>query len=220
MSDPLAFFAADGSSSESEDETAAGQKESHQDKPSDPTQDGKDKLPSPDTLFKSIGRPSFLDNPHKNVINWDRFVKSSESEEPNIHQSGNYAAIPPPSSLGNSSTATPGGSKLTRSILGSGVVEFSSPPVEYANNSNVSDSSAPTSGTGPTGTKRPQESSEASVTEPDCGGPGSSKKIKTDNFRLKEKRKRDLGQSSRGKSYVEEEKRILRQQFGSDEIPS
>lgn len=34
---------------------------------------------------------------------------------------------------------------------------------------------------------------------------------KSVTFRQKEKRKRDLGQSSRGKSFVEEEKRLLRE---------
>ena len=42
-----------------------------------------------------------------------------------------------------------------------------------------------------------------------AGGGGAAGKSKS--FRQKEKRKRDLGQSSRGKSYVEEEKRILRE---------
>jgi len=42
------------------------------------------------------------------------------------------------------------------------------------------------------------------------------KSKKTENFRQKEKRKRDQGQSSRGKSYVEEEKRILRQDFSAE----
>ena len=44
------------------------------------------------------------------------------------------------------------------------------------------------------------------------------KKQKTENFRQKEKRKRDQGQSARGKSYVEEEKRILRQEFSAEWI--
>lgn len=47
-------------------------------------------------------------------------------------------------------------------------------------------------------------------------GDNAPKKQKTENFRQKEKRKRDEGQSSRGKSYVEEEKRILRQDFIDD----
>ena len=57
--------------------------------------------------------------------------------------------------------------------------------------------------------------------EGDGGGDGSAKKkLKTETFRQKEKRKRDVGQSSRGKSYVEEEKRILRQAFATDEVMS
>ncbi|PFX28142.1 UPF0690 protein C1orf52-like [Stylophora pistillata] len=47
-------------------------------------------------------------------------------------------------------------------------------------------------------------------------GGSAPKKQKTENFRQKEKRKRDEGQTSRGKSYVEEEKRILRQHFAAD----
>ena len=216
MADPLAFFAGEGSSSDSEEEEATNQKEKNTD--DDGSQDGAgDKLPSPNSLFKSVSRPTFLDNPNEKYIDWDRFVKNSESEEPNIHESGNYAAIPPPSSLANSGTVS---SKLTRSILGSGVVEYSSPPVEYSSSdSTVSNASANTQ---QAGSKRPQEN----VAEPQAPGSGgggsapSSKKMKTDHFRVKEKRKRDLGQTSRGKSYVEEEKRILRQQFKSDEILS
>lgn len=41
----------------------------------------------------------------------------------------------------------------------------------------------------------------------------SAKKMKGEVFREKEKRKRDLGMTSRGKSFVEEEKRILREKF-------
>ena len=215
MADPLAFFADEGSSSDSEEEEAT-KKEEH---PNDTTQDeAGDKLPSPDSLFKSVSRPTFLDNPNEKYIDWDRFVKISEPEEPNIHESGNYVAIPPPSNLNNSTTVT---SKLTRSILGSGVVEYSSPPVEYSNSDATASRPSPT--TQLAGSKRPQESeAEPQVAAAADGGGGgpSSKKMKSDNFRIKEKRKRDLGQASRGKSYVEEEKRILRQQFNSDEILS
>ena len=42
--------------------------------------------------------------------------------------------------------------------------------------------------------------------------------LQVETFRQKEKRKRDMGLSSRGKNYVEEEKRILRQQFGHDSV--
>lgn len=43
----------------------------------------------------------------------------------------------------------------------------------------------------------------------------SSKKVKGELFREKEKRKRDLGMASRDKNFVEEEKRILREQYKS-----
>ena len=225
MSDPLAFFAADDSSSESDQDDDTKQN-NHQDEASASTLDTGDKLPSPDSLFKSVGRPAFLSNPHEKFIDWDRFVKSSESEEPNVHESDGYAAVPPPSSLGNSTTVT---SKLTRSILGSGVVEFSSPPVPYENNTasttSTADRDVRNGGGGDckqqtppaTGLKRPHGVKGA---DPVPDVPPNSKRPKGEQFRVKEKRKRDIGQSSRGKSYVEEEKRILRQQFQSDEILS
>lgn len=39
----------------------------------------------------------------------------------------------------------------------------------------------------------------------------SAKKRRVESFQQKEKRKRDLGQATSDKSFVEEEKRILRQ---------
>lgn len=215
MSDPLAFFAADGSSSESEEEEDTNQNDQLQ---NDPVtgEDEVEKLPSPNTLFESVGRPSFLNNPNTKYINWDRFVKSSETDEPNIHESDEYAAIPPPSNLTNTGTVT---TKLTRTILGSGrddVVEFSSPPVQYTNTS-VSSTERVSTESQPI--KRPLQSNttdeQSSTSSSDVP---SSKRSKGEQFRVKEKRKRDIGQSSRGKNYVEEEKRILRQQY--DSIPS
>lgn len=52
------------------------------------------------------------------------------------------------------------------------------------------------------------------------GGQGQSKADKDKTFRAKEKRKRDNGQQSSGKNWVEEEKRLLKQSgdsgFGFD----
>lgn len=214
MSDPLAFFAGDGSSSESEEDEPTGRKDRHADTASDRVKDDAEKLPSPDSLFKSVGRPSFLNDPHQKYINWDKFVKTSEEDEPNIHESDNYAAIPPPSSLNNTGTVT---SKLTQTIMGTGAVEFSSPPVSYNNTTTTTtdrdDERDTEQATG--GSKRSLDTK----TDPLSDAP-SAKRVKGEQFRVKEKRKRDIGQTSRGKNYVEEEKRILRQQFGSDEIMS
>jgi hypothetical protein len=59
--------------------------------------------------------------------------------------------------------------------------------------------------------KRPNVSTEdtESWTTKKKAGAKQGKDSKT--FKAKEKRKRDVGQTSRGKSYVEEEKRILRE---------
>ena len=48
----------------------------------------------------------------------------------------------------------------------------------------------------------------------DDKGKGDKDKDKGRTFSAKEKRKRDLGQSSRDKNWVEEEKRILREAGG------
>lgn len=210
-SDPLSFFAAeDSSSSESdsgdEENAAAQDKEVGEESLSAPeSPKGVDKLPSPDTLFATVGRPAFLDNPLDGHINWDRFVKTPDPPpEPNVHSSGHYVAIPPPKE------EDLGGSAKTSA----GLDTISAPPIRYNAPSEqqltVSNKLPSEEGAG---VKRPHKSDEFDETM-------SNKKLKSETFRQKEKRKRDLGQSSRGKSYVEEEKRILRQQYKLDEVPS
>ena len=84
--------------------------------------------------------------------------------------------------------------------------EIAAAPVKYSIPPANVDSKLLTvsSNTVSTGSKRSGE---------DEGSQPDTKKQKGAVFREKEKRKRDLGMSSRGKSFVEEEKRILRQQF-------
>ncbi len=197
-SDPLGFFAGEASSSsEDEDDDGGTQQLEGPTKTSEDAENGK--LPSPDTLFATVGRPAFLDNPLEGHINWDRFVKTQEtSPEPNVHSSEGYVAIPPPDSLASD----------TQSI--------SAAPVRYTTPSGDTDpklltvsSSASSNDTQTkTGTKRSHEETEDESSKKKKGG---------ETFRQKEKRKRDLGQTSRGKSYVEEEKRILRQAYGMEE---
>lgn len=213
--DPLNFFAAEEDSSDSEEE-----EDTREEDPSNNggEEDEADKLPSPDSLFKSIGRPSFLNNPNEKVINWDRFVKNSVPEEPSVHDTDGYAAIPPPDIL--SERSGPVTSKLTRTIMGTGgegEVEYSAPPVTY-DNGPVSGGSIPPTATTGTSQQQQQPVKRTQDEQTDSETP-SAKKSKGALFRIKEKRKRDIGQTSRGKNYVEEEKRILRQQFGSDAPP-
>ena len=98
--DPLSFFAGDASSSSSEDEASDAE---DQEKEAEPQLDETgDRLPSPRTMFATVGRPSFLDNPLENQLDWDKLARVAE--EDSEHQSGGwYSAVPPPSELNGSS---------------------------------------------------------------------------------------------------------------------
>ncbi|XP_031557116.1 uncharacterized protein LOC116293785 [Actinia tenebrosa] len=76
--DPLSFFAAgdDSSSSDSEDEGYDNEinvKVDKNDKANDSNDSIASKLPSPHTLFASVGRPSFLNtNQEESTVDWDK----------------------------------------------------------------------------------------------------------------------------------------------------
>ena len=133
-------------------------------------------------------------------MDWDRLIKNVESAaEENIHTSGKYAAIPPPEERDNDPRS-----------------EISAAPVKYA----VPDASKldPKMMSVSSDTSDPIQPSKAQNKRTKDSSPPSAKKSKGETFRDKEKRKRDLGMSSRGKSFVEEEKRILREQFTKDTL--
>lgn len=225
-SDPLSFFAGEDSS-ESESEGEESQKDAKQkanlqeSNKAESTSEVSTKLPSPDTLFATVGRPSFLDTAVDTHINWDRFVKKPEE---NIHETDTHVAIPPPSDLDSGDRSKPVSSGLSIAIASTysePSTEISAKPVRYTSQDvdskfrTVSDSNEG-EGEVKAGSKHtlPQEKDSGTLTS-------ASKKAKTvETFRQKEKRKRNSGQTSRGKSYVEEEKRILRQQFSTDEVMS
>ena len=165
-------------------------------------QDPVNKLPSPDTLFTMISRPHFLTthiDPHH--INWDKLTKnttqdnnSSITDQSDAHEarsSSKYTAIPPPTHINESSNTS----------------EISKAPVRYVIEKEENENEVAVTGERGTkaGSKRSQDDDETAL--------GETKKQKVETFREKEKRKRDLGMSSRGKNFVEEEKRILREQF-------
>ena len=180
----LGFFSGDISSSESdgdENETVPKVEESIKPEP-----DNEDKLPSPDTLFATVGKPTFLNDYGHVHVDWDKYAKSLDPPvEENLHERGHYAAIPPPSS---------------------DTTEVSAPPVRYSPQPPAS----PENDGGPATTEEPSTGKRPSVDAESA----SKKKQKVETFRQKEKKKRDLGMSSRGKNYVEEEKRVLREQYG------
>lgn len=219
-SDPLSFFAGeDTSSSESED----GEDRTNDLHSADTASvDNPNKLPSPDTLFATVKKPSFLANPSQRHVNWDQFVKNDATEvDESVHLAGGvggrYSAIAPPKHLDEEH------SRKIRSSLSAAIIntfsntggEISAPPVRYTAND-----VDPSFRTVSAEAEVPQQSTKragTSLGEGEGGeGPGDAqKKQKVGNFRQKEKRKRDLGQTSRGKNYVEEEKRVLRQHFAT-----
>lgn len=217
--DPLSFFAGEASSSsESEGEEGEGESQPGAEVAPDPN-----KLPSPSTLFATVKKPSFLSNPGDRQVDWDQFVKNDAEDDENVHLeegAGRYSAIAPPKDLDDGAKHN----KMVHSSLSAAIVrtysstdgEISAPPVRYTTKEvdakfrTVSDSvEGGGAGEVPQGGKR---------AGPDLASEGDLKKQKTENFRQKEKRKRNLGQTSRGTSYVEEEKRVLRQQFATDEV--
>ncbi|XP_065916728.1 UPF0690 protein C1orf52 homolog [Dysidea avara] len=193
--DPLSFFAQDTSSSESEDEESKKPAvvEDSSESESEFTSTGQRKLTAPDKLFADVNKPDFLNTPQ--YLDWDKYTKNLP--EDNIHETENYAAIPPPKE----------GIMLTsgETITGQ-AVKYSDPETDKTRDlgsTKILDVNASIE----LGMKRTQ------ATEDDS----SAKKAKVETFREKERRKRNMGMQSRGKSYVEEEKRILRQQFSTDQ---
>lgn len=198
--DPLSFFAQDtSSSSESEDEESArplpaAEESSGSD--SEFTSTGQPKLPTPNKLFANISKPDFLNTPQH--LDWDKYTKNIPEE--NIHESQSYAAIPPPKE----------GIMLTSGDTITGqAVKYDDPESDRTKNlggTKVMDVNTSIE----LGMKRSKTSNDDIC----------NKKEKVETFREKEKRKRNMGMQSRGKSYVEEEKRILRQQFSTDQQPN
>lgn len=223
--DPLSFLAGDCSSSsdsEGEDSTEQGNPDAGEDEgAADP-----DRLPSPSTLFATVKLPSFLNNPGERHVDWDKFVKNDAEDGENIHLvegGGRYSAIAPPTDLDDDTKHN----KTVHSSLSAAIVrtyantggEISAPPVRYTTNEVEAKFRTVSNNVERVGSGEGEGSQASKRAGQDLVAEGETKKQKTtENFRQKEKRKRNLGQTSRGTSYVEEEKRVLRQQFATDEV--
>lgn len=227
MADPLSFLAGEDTSS-SDSEVDNGNEQLTEDV-SERDSDA-NKLPPPDSLFATVGKPSFLYDPTAGSVDWDKLVKNETIEAENVHTSdSHYAAIAPPSDTGQEYGSKH--NKKVHSSLTAAIVntysstsgEISAPPMRYSTKD--VDPKFRTVSDGPESLEDQtvvgkRDLSSSSGTGTGDAEPSASKKQKVQNFRQKEKRKRDEGQSSRGKSYVEEEKRILRQNFATDEVLS
>ncbi|XP_026179575.1 UPF0690 protein C1orf52 homolog [Mastacembelus armatus] len=157
-------------------------------------------LPRPDELFGSVSKPAFLYNPLNKQIDWDSLTVKAPEEPAREFKPWKTNAVPPPESY----TAEPEKKKgpppgMDMAIKWSNVYEDNGEdaPQPYTGNASF----------------LPQEE-QPSDSDDESEKPGlSAKKRRVETFQQKEKRKRDLGQATSDKNFVEEEKRILRQKL-------
>lgn len=81
--DPLSFFTAGDSSSSSDSESESDVKDDKQDKLKSNSSGAnvsalKTKLPSPTTLFATVGRPAFLETKEESYVDWNSLSKRYE----------------------------------------------------------------------------------------------------------------------------------------------
>ncbi|XP_062252013.1 UPF0690 protein C1orf52 homolog [Platichthys flesus] len=156
-------------------------------------------LPKPDELFRSVSKPAFLYNPLNKQIDWDSLSVKAPEEPARQFKPWKTNAVPPPDSYAaepEKKKGPPPG--MDMAIKWSNVYE-----------DNGEDAPQPFTGNAqflPSEEQQPSDSDE----DPDLAG-ASAKKRRVETFKQKEKRKRDMGQATSDKNFVEEEKRILRQ---------
>ncbi|GAA6221339.1 UPF0690 protein C1orf52 homolog [Lates japonicus] len=155
-------------------------------------------LPRPDELFSSVSKPAFLYNPLNKQIDWESLTVKAPEEPAREFKPWKTNAVPPPESY----TAEPEKKKgpppgMDMAIKWSNVYEDNGEdaPQPYTGNAQFLPAE-----------EQPSDSDEESE-KPSL----SAKKRRVETFQQKEKRKRDLGQATSDKNFVEEEKRILRQ---------
>ncbi|XP_072294699.1 UPF0690 protein C1orf52 homolog [Eucyclogobius newberryi] len=156
-------------------------------------------LPKPDELFETVARPAFLYNPLNKEIDWDNLVVKAPEEAPKEFTPWKTNAVPPPQSY----TAVPEPVKKKGPPPGMDMA------IKWSNVYEDNGEDAPAH-SGKARFLPPEEQLSESDEEADKSD-ASAKKKRVETFQQKEKRKRDMGQATSDKTFVEEEKRILRQ---------
>ncbi|KAF6733418.1 UPF0690 protein C1orf52-like [Oryzias melastigma] len=156
-------------------------------------------LPRPDELFSSVSKPAFLYNPLNKQIDWDTLTVKPPEEPVKEFKPWETKAVPPPESY----TAEPEKKKKKGPPPGTDMA------IKWSNVYEDNGEDAPAH----TGKARflPPEEQPADSDEESDKSATSAKKRRVETFQQKEKRKRELGQATSDKTFVEEEKRILRQ---------
>ncbi|KAI8491523.1 hypothetical protein Bbelb_307230 [Branchiostoma belcheri] len=244
MADPLALFAGEDSDSDSdssENGDAQAAKNAQGTEIKKPQSKPANALPDPLSLLATTGRPSFLDRPHERGIDWER--RTVKAPEPVSREYGREGELPadeeyvPYSYRAKGSAALPAVSSHTTAETYEPPPPAEDPTSEgdriqkemrawnslyqYEPQSLVRVSEEDKAVAKMIAEEAVLENMElnaaqkrAAEEDRESERGATNKKLKSESFRQKEKRKRDLGMANREKSYVEEEKRILRQSFG------
>lgn len=155
-------------------------------------------LPKPDELFSSVSRPAFLYNPLNKEIDWESLTVKAPEEPAREFKPWKTNAVPPPESYAAETEKKKGPPPgMDMAIKWSSVYEDNGEdaPQHFTGNARFLPAE-----------EEPSESDEESEKSN-----LSAKKRRVETFQQKEKRKRDMGQATSDKNFVEEEKRILRQ---------
>ncbi|XP_054900822.1 UPF0690 protein C1orf52 homolog [Poeciliopsis prolifica] len=155
-------------------------------------------LPRPDELFSSVSKPTFLYNPLNKEIDWDSLTVKPPEEPAREFKPWKTNAVPPPETYAPEPERKKGPPPgMDMAIKWSSVYEDNGDdaPKAYSGKARFLPAEEQPSDSD-------EESQQASM---------SAKKRRVETFQQKEKRKRDLGQATSDKNFVEEEKRILRQ---------
>lgn len=197
------------SGSDEEEEVGNGRKKSDKNVPGSDTdvlQQGTKRsasgvpLPKPDELFETVSKPAFLYNPLNKEIDWDSLVVKAPEEAPKEFTPWKTNAVPPPQSY-----SAPEPEKKKGPPPGMDMA------IKWSNVYEDNGEDAPAH-SGKARFLPPEEQLSESDEEPEKPGV-TAKKKRIETFQQKEKRKRELGQATSDKTFVEEEKRILRQKI-------
>ncbi|XP_057696024.1 UPF0690 protein C1orf52 homolog [Corythoichthys intestinalis] len=161
---------------------------------------GENRLPKPDELFNSVSKPAFLYNPLNKEIDWDNLTVKPPEEAPREFKPWVTNAVPPPQSY------------ATEPEKKKGPPPGMDMAIKWSNVYEDNGEDAPKAQTGKAQFLPPEEQ-HVDSDEESKKSPSSAKKRRVESFQQKEKRKRDMGQATSDKSFVEEEKRILRQKI-------
>ncbi|XP_031139812.1 UPF0690 protein C1orf52 homolog [Sander lucioperca] len=155
-------------------------------------------LPKPHELFGSVSKPAFLYNPLNKQIDWESLTVKAPEEPAREFKPWKTNAVPPPESY------TPEPEKKKGAPPGMDMA------IKWSNVYEDNGEDAPQSFSGNARFLPAEEELSESDEESDKLDL-SAKKRRVETFQQKEKRKRDMGQATSDKNFVEEEKRILRQ---------